>query len=275
ANYYDYLNPFYPNFYYQVASFPMDSTITIAHFTNVLDNAINAGGWFIPMYHSIETGTLMTVSANMFTKQMDSIHSRDSKIWIAPFGEQLRYHKERRYAHLSVESEDEKTWELDFSDNLPDSAFYQPLTIRLKKPSWKISSIVQNNVTISFLDDGDTIQFNAIPSDLEDVIIYKASAVTALFKSAPCSGSCVVLDQNYPNPSEDYTIISYGIENPTHVKLEIYNSDNLSLTTIKNEYQGPGKYEIKFNTQSLPGGIYLYRLTTDAYSEVKRMVVLK
>jgi peptidoglycan/xylan/chitin deacetylase (PgdA/CDA1 family) len=275
ADYYDYQNPFYPDFYYQVASFPMDSTITLSKFTNVLDNAIAAGGWFIPMYHSIETGTLMTVSASMFTKQMDSIHSRNPEIWIAPFGEQLKYHKEKRYAHLSGQPEDSQKWILNLSDNLPDSVYYQPLTIRLKKPSWKISSIVQNNVNLSVVDDGDTIQFNATP-DLGNIIIYKtATTVTGVFNSSPCSGSCVVLDQNYPNPSEDYTVISYSIENPSHVKLEIYNWENLSLNTIKNEYQGSGKYEIKFNTQNLPGGIYLYRLTTDSFSEVKRMIVVK
>jgi peptidoglycan/xylan/chitin deacetylase (PgdA/CDA1 family) len=273
AGYYDYNNPFYPDFYYQVASFHMDSTITIAKFTNVLDNAINAGGWFIPMYHSIETGTNMTVSAGMFTKQIDSIQSRLSKIWIAPFGEQLKYHKEKRCANLSGQAADAQKWILNLSDNLPDSVYYQPLTIRLKKPSWKISSIVQNNVTLSVMDDGDTIQFNAIP-DLGNIIIYKASS-TGIFNGLSCAGSCVVLDQNYPNPSEEYTVISYSIESPSHVKLEIYNPDNLSVNMIKDEYQKSGNYEIKVNTATMPGGIYLYRLTTDAYTEVKRMVVVK
>jgi hypothetical protein len=163
---------------------------------------------------------------------------------------------------------------LNFTDNLPDSIYYQPLTIRLKKPTWTISSIVQNYVTLSVMDDGDTVQFNATP-DLGNIIINKAGAVAGMFSGSPCTGSCVVLEQNYPNPTENFTVISYEIGNPSHIKLELYNSENVSVSTLKNEYQGSGRYEIKFNTENLPGGIYLYRISTDAYTEVKRMIVVK
>jgi hypothetical protein len=212
----------------------------------------------------------MTISAAMFTSQMDSIHSRKSQIWIAPFGEQLKYHKEKKCAVLSGQPADLKKWVLNLSDHLPDSLFYQPLTIRLKKPSWNISSIVQNGATLSTIDDGDTIQFNATP-DLGNIIIYRASAVTSIFNGSSDWG----LDQNYPNPSEDYTTIRYRIGSPSNVKIEIYGPDNLSVNTIKNEHQETGSYEIKFNTQNMAGGIYLYRLTADLYTEIKRMVVLK
>jgi peptidoglycan/xylan/chitin deacetylase (PgdA/CDA1 family) len=272
-DYYAYTNPFYPNFYYQIGCFGMDSTVTMTKFTSVLDHAISAGGWFIPMYHSIETGSIMTVSSAMFSRQMDSIKSRSPEVWIAPFGEQLKYHKEKRFAVLTFEYEDAQKLEFNFGDNLPNAEFDQPLTIRLKRPSWSISNITQNGATLAFIVDGDTVQFNAIP-DNGDIKLYKPGA-TGIFSSLPCSGSCVLLEQNYPNPTDDFTVISYGIENPSHVKLEVYNSESLLISTLKDENQGSGMFEIKFKTEGLPGGIYLYRLTTDSYTEVKRMIVVK
>ncbi|MBK8552111.1 MAG: hypothetical protein IPL53_14035 [Ignavibacteria bacterium] len=66
----------------------------------------------------------------------------------------------------------------------------------------------------------------------------------------------ITLNQNYPNPFNPKTIINYkippGVKGHTsNVKLVIYNSLGTEVTTLINENQKPGNYEVEFDA-----GIY-------------------
>ncbi|MCX6164601.1 MAG: T9SS type A sorting domain-containing protein [Ignavibacteriae bacterium] len=85
------------------------------------------------------------------------------------------------------------------------------------------------------------------------------------------------LNQNYPNPFNPYTIISYSLKYNTFVNLDIYNVEGKLITTLVNEYQKTGQYNIPFSVASYPlsSGVYYYRLMTDKASEVKTMMMVK
>lgn len=83
------------------------------------------------------------------------------------------------------------------------------------------------------------------------------------------------LNQNYPNPFNPTTKISYSIPRAGLVTLRIYNILGQEVQTLVNQYQNPGDYKINFNASSLPSGIYLYRLTSDNFVQIKKMVLLK
>jgi hypothetical protein len=44
---------------------------------------------------------------------------------------------------------------------------------------------------------------------------------------------------------------------------------------VNNEFQKAGTYSITFNGSSLASGVYFYRLVSDKYVEVKKMVLIK
>lgn len=85
------------------------------------------------------------------------------------------------------------------------------------------------------------------------------------------------LYQNYPNPFNPFTIISYSLNYNTFVNLDIYNIEGKLITTLVNDFQKTGKYNIPFSISNYPlsSGIYYYRLTTDKTSEVKSMMLVK
>jgi hypothetical protein len=85
------------------------------------------------------------------------------------------------------------------------------------------------------------------------------------------------LFQNYPNPFNPYTIISYSLKYNTFVNLDVYNVEGKHITTLVNDYQKTGKYDIPFSISNYPlsSGVYYYRLTTDKASEVKSMILVK
>jgi hypothetical protein len=83
------------------------------------------------------------------------------------------------------------------------------------------------------------------------------------------------LGNSIPNPFYQSTSIVYSI--PLKAKVTIVLFDNLGreMATLVNEEQSVGKHEIKVNGNKLPGGIYFYRMQVGAYSETRRIVLIK
>ncbi|MEO6693987.1 MAG: T9SS type A sorting domain-containing protein [Ignavibacteria bacterium] len=83
------------------------------------------------------------------------------------------------------------------------------------------------------------------------------------------------LMQNYPNPFNPKTIISYQLAAAGHAALRIFNMSGKEITTLVNENQNAGNYEVEFDAEHLPSGIYFYELKTEAYSVTKKMILIK
>jgi hypothetical protein len=84
-----------------------------------------------------------------------------------------------------------------------------------------------------------------------------------------------VLHQNYPNPFNPTTILSYDLKTDARVKLIVYNLVGQVIQDLVDEYQPAGFYEISFDANQLPAGVYLYKLQVGEYSSVKRMTLVK
>ena len=83
------------------------------------------------------------------------------------------------------------------------------------------------------------------------------------------------LRQNYPNPFNPVTKIGYDLVKNSYVVLKIYDLLGRDITSLVNEKQNAGSYEVEWNASGFPSGIYFYKLETEKYSEVKKMVLLK
>ncbi len=84
-----------------------------------------------------------------------------------------------------------------------------------------------------------------------------------------------ILDQNYPNPFNPSTIISYSIPSGGHVRIVIYDMLGKELSELVNEPQGAGRHHVTFEANNIPAGVYFYRLSFNASSDVKKLTVLK
>jgi len=83
------------------------------------------------------------------------------------------------------------------------------------------------------------------------------------------------LYDNYPNPFNPTTIISYNLYNSTNVKIEIYNTLGQRISELVNLYQPAGFHRTSFDASGLPSGIYIYKISTQYYSESKKMILVK
>jgi photosystem II stability/assembly factor-like uncharacterized protein len=83
------------------------------------------------------------------------------------------------------------------------------------------------------------------------------------------------LFQNFPNPFNPATLIKYSIPAEGKVKLRIFNSIGEEITTLVNEFKQAGNYEVNYNAAGLASGVYYYRLETDNFVSMKKMILLK
>ena len=84
------------------------------------------------------------------------------------------------------------------------------------------------------------------------------------------------LEPTYPNPFVDATHIRYAIAETAEVQLDVYNLLGQRVARLVDEVREPGRYEITFRPDAnLASGTYIYRLTTDAFSEFHRMTLLR
>jgi photosystem II stability/assembly factor-like uncharacterized protein len=83
------------------------------------------------------------------------------------------------------------------------------------------------------------------------------------------------LYQNFPNPFNPTTKISYKVESYKVIKLMVYDILGKEVATLVNEKQSPGVYEITFDGSGLTSGIYFSKLGTENYSETKKMLLIK
>lgn len=83
------------------------------------------------------------------------------------------------------------------------------------------------------------------------------------------------LNQNYPNPFNPSTLLSYNLKTDANVKLTVFNLVGQSVRILVDGYQTAGEYEVLFDANELPAGVYLYKLQVGDYSSVKRMTLVK
>ena len=83
------------------------------------------------------------------------------------------------------------------------------------------------------------------------------------------------LSQNYPNPFNPSTKISYSIKEEGLVTLKVYDILGTEITTLVNENKPAGNYEAEFDASQLPSGMYIYKLQSGSFSDVKKMLLTK
>ena len=83
------------------------------------------------------------------------------------------------------------------------------------------------------------------------------------------------LAQNYPNPFNPSTLIEYSVPKTERVSIKIYNVLGKEIATLVDEIKEPGIYSVRFDASQLSSGIYFYKLQSESYSAVRKMILQK
>jgi hypothetical protein len=83
------------------------------------------------------------------------------------------------------------------------------------------------------------------------------------------------LYNNFPNPFNPSTNIKFDLANNSRVKIVVFDISGKEVSKLLDSRLGAGTYEISFNAEKLSSGVYFYRLETEKFTDVKRMILLK
>ena len=83
------------------------------------------------------------------------------------------------------------------------------------------------------------------------------------------------LEQNYPNPFNPSTSIPFAVANETDVTITAYDVTGKLIRTIASGRFAPGKHQVLFSADGLPSGVYLYRIKAGAFTQTRKMVLLR
>ncbi len=83
------------------------------------------------------------------------------------------------------------------------------------------------------------------------------------------------LYQNFPNPFNPETSISFDLATSDFVTLTVYNLAGQQVTTLVNREMAAGHNIVRFSGAGLGSGMYLYKLEAGSFSDTKKMMILK
>jgi flagellar hook assembly protein FlgD len=84
-----------------------------------------------------------------------------------------------------------------------------------------------------------------------------------------------ILNQNFPNPFNPETNVSFTIPNASNVKITIYNQIGERVGELVNKNLEAGSYSYSWNASKQSSGIYFYEMQTDIYRSVRKMTLIK
>jgi hypothetical protein len=155
------------------------------------DEAASGNKWATAMHHGIG-GSSDPKHSWAFTdvgemaKHLDYLDKNRSKIWCETFGNVARYIKEREAAKVTVKSSDAKSVTVTLTDNLADSIYNFPLSLRFECPTgWTESTAKQGTKVMpdTIITDATSskkyVMFQAVPNK-GDVIVSSGKDDTSV-----------------------------------------------------------------------------------------------
>jgi hypothetical protein len=146
--------------------------------------------------------------------------------------------------------------------------------------SWELNP--ENGITYSFIGDSGVGKISNIKSgfgkaSFNQIRNNKIHLFASAEKISNSSNLPTVYElmQNYPNPFNPTTIIKYSLPKVSNVKLTVYDILGREVTTLVNEQQQSGSYEVKWDASRVSSGIYFYQFKTKDYVDTKKMILLK
>ncbi len=137
---------------------------------------------------------------------------------------------------------------------------------------------------LSYLDDWCSYSTNEVAINWNAPLVYVSGALESIMSgnNPPTNVTNRMhhpenfrLFQNFPNPFNPSTTITYEIPEHSKVTLRIFDLLGREVALLVDEEKQPGTYAINFNASHFSSGVYLYRLETSFNTITRTMTLIK
>jgi len=104
---------------------------------------------------------------------------------------------------------------------------------------------------------------------------YKKNNIKNILKHDSYDFKKNIINNNYPNPFNPTTKISYSLATASFVSLEVFDVLGRKVGCLVNEYKNAGNYMVEFDGSNLSSGIYFYKFKAGNTLDIKKMILIK
>jgi hypothetical protein len=103
------------------------------------------------------------------------------------------------------------------------------------------------------------------------VRVYVPVGIAQLGEGLPAD---FALRQNYPNPLNPSTTITYELPRASGVRLSVFDMLGREVSVLVNERREAGVHKVRLDASRLASGVYIYRLQAGGFAQSRKFVVL-
>lgn len=218
------------------------------------------GGDYLILKYSPEGDTVLTTFINGQTEYSvdeayDALMDRFGNIYVTGRSENTSYRPD--FLTLKLSPSGSIIWQVRYKD--------PPAPLPWINIAYCISLDSSYNVYVAGIASGDTTG---------PLVAIKYSQITGMSNNT----RTIILElqiDNFPNPFNPVTTLSYAIPQSAHVKITVYNSLGAKVRELVNEELRAGKYEVQFVGNELPSGAYYCVLASSGRMLTRRILLVK
>jgi Secretion system C-terminal sorting domain len=257
-----------------------DSTGILTNGSYFLPNVPQSGPVFIMAYPSSEDAFIPTYHQSTVSWQNALLVNTDSSSsGIDVFANRIQYLPNQSfiYGYINGNQVSPSVFLKDAIIYARAGGIYKGFAVSMQNGYYKIPSLPQGNYTlyadrIGYIGQTITSNLNSDSIRVDFNLIRLPIGIKNLSKGVPKE---YVLEQNYPNPFNPETKIRFSISKSGLVKLTVYNILGKEITSLVNQYLNPGTYEVVFNSNNIPSGVYFYIMESGSYISARKMILIK
>jgi hypothetical protein len=116
--------------------------------------------------------------------------------------------------------------------------------------------------------------------DMRDLDNAKTEIGSVEEHEAPFVPQATALLQNFPNPFNPVTTITFDLTAAVHVRLDVFDVSGRLLATPVDAARGAGRHRVEWNGRDasgslVPSGIYFYRMKTAGFGATRKMILVR
>jgi hypothetical protein len=138
-------------------------------------------------------------------------------------------------------------------------------------------------ITVAYAWNNQNSIYAVVKYDAEGDVVYTVEDTGGDRPNIPSTQNEVntsfELKQNFPNPFNPVTVISYSLPVQSHVTLKVYDLLGREIAELVNTNQQAGSYNTRFDGSRLASGIYIYKITaisgSTRFEKIEKMTLIK